>query len=251
MNYSLEIQALIDSNMASEIASSTSLNPTPSLAQQAPTQSNGKQSRSRSNSEVDELASSSSDSELSDVDSESHQPLASRTTATTTTTTTQGGGGGATSLGGAIAGPGPSSSLKRSLPPASSSSRASSAQPLPPPAKKKRGRASAVNTLSNIYFDPVPLPHYTVHRVPDNQNSKTKRHVIKINADVTDGSKTRWPLEKEFDPNHKAPKREGDTPTTNWYERPDKTAPRHKNALDKIGDELSKRLGLNKTTSRA
>jgi len=249
MNESIALQALIDSNSASGIASSTSLNPTPSLPQQAPDQSNGKQSRSRSNSEVDELASSSSDSDLSDADSESHRPLASRTT-TTTTTITQ-GGGGATSQGGAIAGPGPSSSLKRSLPPASSSSRASSAQPLPPPAKKKRGRASAVNTLSNSYFDPVPLPHYTVHRVPDNQNSKTKRHVIKINADVTDGSKTRWPLEKEFDPNHKAPKREGDTPTPNWYERPDKTAPRHKNALDKIGDELSKKLGLNKTTSRA
>lgn len=248
MNDSSNGQALINSNSAGELASSTSLNPTPSLPPQAPTQSNGKHSRSRSNSEVDELASSSSDSDLSDADSESHRPLASRTA---TTTTTQGGGGGATSLGGAIAGPGPSSSLKRSLPPASSSSRASSAQPLPPPAKKKRGRASAVNTLPNSYFDPVPLPHYTVHRVPDNQNSKTKRHVIKINADVTDGSKTRWPLEKEFDPNHKAPKREGDTPTPNWYERPDKTAPRHKNALDKIGDELSKKLGLNKTTSRA
>lgn len=223
------------------------LNPTHTLPQRGPTQSERKQSKARSNSEVDELESSSSESDLSDVESESHQLLANRSTVTQ-----QGQGqGGATSQGGAIAGPGPSSSssLKRSLPP---SSRASSAQPLPqtqPPTKKKRGRQSVINTNSDAYLVPVPLPHYTVHKVPENQNSKTKRHVIKINADVTDGSQTRWPTQAEFDPTHKASKRPGDPPTTNWYEKVARTEGKHKYMLERVGDELAKKLGLNKKTS--
>ncbi|GAA6015041.1 hypothetical protein JCM11491_001637 [Sporobolomyces phaffii] len=156
----------------------------------------------------------------------------------------------ATTNGGAVAGPGPSSSLKRSLPPASppASNSAAPSGPFPsfpssasslvqPPTKKKRSRASI--PLVNSSYRPVPLPHSAMRRVdPATTNSRSNRHVLYINEDVTDARSSLWPAEKEFDDKN----REGGKPY--WYERTAKTEGKHKAMLEKIGDELAIKLGL-------
>ncbi|GAA5928865.1 uncharacterized protein JCM15063_003988 [Sporobolomyces koalae] len=163
--------------------------------------------------------------------------------------------GTATSLGGAVAGPGPSSSLKRSFESTSAVTRDEQPPPLVKPhrapwllgankKKKKRGRppkpvsavpAASTNNDGTLYM-PIPLPHYSVERVE--QNSRKHRHVLKFHDDVTDATQNKWPLEREFDPNNK------ENGKTYWYERPDPTEGRHRSTLEKIGDELAKKLGL-------
>ncbi|GAA5914780.1 uncharacterized protein JCM6883_001093 [Sporobolomyces salmoneus] len=182
--------------------------------------------------ETDQLASSDED----------EQPLATITTTNHVAEPAQ-----ATSQGGAIAGPGPSSSaaMKRPLqdspPPLASTSSVPAAPSTnslaPPPAKKRRGRAS-IPLISNSY-NPPPLPHYTIIRA-NGTNSKHNRHVIKFNSNVTDGTKTKWPKDNEFDPRNK----EGGK--TYWFEREVKDAGRHKNQLEKIGDELARLLAISK-----
>ena len=96
--------------------------------------------------------------------------------------------GQATSQGGAIAGPGPSTSLKRSSPPPPTGP---SVAPVPP-TKKPRGRKAI--PLNQNHYNPPPFPHYSVQKC-SGTNSKQNRHVLKINGDVTDGTKMKWPIE--------------------------------------------------------
>ncbi|GAA5965907.1 hypothetical protein JCM21900_006037 [Sporobolomyces salmonicolor] len=140
--------------------------------------------------------------------------------------------------GGALAGPGPSSSahaaaqaLNRRLDsPASSSS-----------IKKKRPRTSYAAASVRERYIPPPLPHYTVIR--SSSNSKSNPHIIKVNDDVSDGDERRWPPVAERQPNHKRDGREF------WYECMPKDQARHKYFLEKVGEEVAKKLGLMKTTA--
>lgn len=146
----------------------------------------------------------------------------------------------ATSEGGAIAGPGPSSSsMKRPLSPspptASNDGGSAAASNVAPPAKKKRGRAS-IPLVSNSYYPP-PFPHYTVTRATG-KNTKTNRHVLSINPDVTDGMQSRWPQEHEYDPKNKQDGK------INWYERQPKDEGRHELWLKTAGDKMAAKLGL-------
>ncbi|GAA5925975.1 hypothetical protein JCM1841_006778 [Sporobolomyces salmonicolor] len=140
--------------------------------------------------------------------------------------------------GGAVAGPGPSSSahaaaqaLKRRLDsPASSSG-----------IKKKRPRTSYAAAGVRERYIPPPLPHYTVIR--SSSNSKSNPHIIKVNDDVSDGDESRWPPVAERQPNHKRDGREF------WYECMPKDQARHRYFLEKVGEEVAKKLGLMKTTA--
>lgn len=170
--------------------------------------------------ETDQLASSDSES-----DEESSRPLSSIVPASTGTNYQ---GAQATSQGGAIAGPGPSS-LKRSGAPLSTDSAPSQVT------KKKRARASL--PFVNGAYHPPPLPHYTVTKAT--KNSSESRHVIRINDNVTDASRSKWPSENEFDPNNK------NGGKVYWYERPASDSPKHKALLRAVGDKLANLLGLN------
>ncbi|GAA5970472.1 hypothetical protein JCM3765_007631 [Sporobolomyces pararoseus] len=151
------------------------------------------------------------------------------------------GQGQATSQGGAIAGPGPSTSLKRSSPtPTTTVDSAPSASvpvqvAVPPAAKKRRGRNAIQLNYNN--YNPPPFPHYSITRCTGT-NSKKNRHVLKINEDVTDGTRMKWPIEREFESTNKENGKEY------WYHRVDKSQTKHKNQLENIGDALAKLLKL-------
>ncbi|GAA5992760.1 hypothetical protein JCM5350_003377 [Sporobolomyces pararoseus] len=139
-------------------------------------------------------------------------------------------GGQATSQGGAIAGPGPSTSLKRSSPPPPTPSVAPA-----PPTKKPRGRKAI--PLNQNHYNPPPFPHYSVQKC-SGTNSKQNRHVLKINQDVTDGTKMKWPIEREFESTNK------ENGKAYWYEKQIKSVGRHRAQLERIGDTLAQQLKL-------
>ncbi|GAA6061293.1 hypothetical protein JCM10212_004699 [Sporobolomyces blumeae] len=149
--------------------------------------------------------------------------------------------GTATGQGGATAGPGPNTK-KRPLPSgspsvepgasASGSTAAHAAQ-----LHKKRPRIATSVHLANGSYIPPPLPHYTVVR-STGTNSKQNPHVIRLVPGVTDGDDGRWPPDAERDPKNK---RAG---KTYYYECQPKEVGRHKAMLEKLGEEMAKRLNL-------
>lgn len=166
---------------------------------------------------------------------EEEEPRITSATQSLATMQEEEGEGQATSTGGAIAGPGPSSSLKRSA-----NNINSSVGPLPPPApplKKKRGRASI--PLINNSYNPPELPHHEIIKCIG-KNDKSNRHVIKFKDSVSDGTKSKWPSDQEFDRTNK-----DSSGKINWYERQGKDSGKHKNQLERIGDELAIKLNLN------
>ncbi|GAA5887360.1 hypothetical protein JCM5296_007112 [Sporobolomyces johnsonii] len=144
----------------------------------------------------------------------------------------------AASPGGAIAGPGPSSSAHIA---AKARKRGPDSPASSSGVKKKKPRASHPAAGGRGGYIPPPLPHYTVIR--SSSNSKSKPHILKVNDDVTDGDESRWPPVAERQPTNK---KDG---KAFWYECMPKDQGRHKSFLEKVGEEMAKRLGLMKETA--
>jgi hypothetical protein len=64
--------------------------------------------------------------------------------------------------------------------------------------------------------------------------------VIKFKDSVSDGTKSKWPSDQEFDRTNK-----DSSGKINYYEKQGKDSGKHKNQLERIGDELAIKLNLN------
>ncbi|GAA5897515.1 hypothetical protein JCM6882_003505 [Rhodosporidiobolus microsporus] len=107
------------------------------------------------------------------------------------------------------------------------------------PAKRKKPRTSRGGAVRP--YLPVPLPHFTVQR---NGGTESDPHLLIVNDDVTDASKSRWPKQEEYVEGHKEPT----TGRVSWYETPGRTVGKHAKFRVDVGQSVAEKLGLVQTT---